>query len=106
MTLEAVRRSVAIRPVTEVYLIGVTMIVLTVNKVLTLSEGIFIFGMTTVVILLTTMYKELVQVHTLVNSQHDDLLKRIEDLLDALHANDVEVPGGPNSETIDQEAIA
>lgn len=81
--LAATRQSLVVRPVTEVYLVGVAMILLTVRGTLSLAEGLFILGMATVLILLMNVYGELLKVHECVNAQHDDLVRQIEHLIAA-----------------------
>lgn len=67
LTFEAVRRSVVIRPVTEVYLAGVGVLLLVVRNMVSLAEGLIVFGVVTMMILLMNVYRELVQVHTLLD---------------------------------------
>lgn len=92
VTLGDVHRSVALRPVTGVYLAGVAVIMLIVHNLLSVTVGILIFGIAAVLILLATVYEELREVHVMVNGQHEALLERIAELHDALNAAGVPIP--------------
>jgi hypothetical protein len=53
-------------------------------------------------IIINSMRTELTNVHTLVNSQHSDMVDRIDQLIDALLAAGVDVPRDPNAKKVRQ----
>lgn len=72
VTPETVWRSIVLRPVTEVYVVGVAMLLLTVRDVVSLTVGILVFGMVTMLILLVSVYYELLRIERLLDSLQPD----------------------------------
>ncbi len=98
--------SVSVYAASSVYVFGVLAMVLIATGDIMLIFGIFAFGIITIIIALIALFRETArvravaesvhaeteQVHVLVNSQHDAMVDRINQLIAALHASGVHVP--------------
>jgi hypothetical protein len=90
--LRRVARSAAFYPVTVVYLAAVLALIGVVGGVLSLEVGLTALGFVAMLVVLVSMRGDVGQIHVLVNSQHDALLERVDELLDALHEAGVAAP--------------
>jgi hypothetical protein len=103
--------SLTFYPVTALYLVAVLVVYGVANHALRFDIGLVMLTLLAVAIFMVGLYWELHVVHSLVNSQHDELIQRGEDLkarivllTAALIAGGVEVPGeqgvGSDSPTV------
>lgn len=97
---QRIAQSVVFYPVTVVYLSGSLILALVVGGWLQFDAGLLMLAAITGLVLLVATYRDIGVVHGLVNSQHDVLVRRIEQLLKALTAAGVQIPhdeqgGGP-----------
>ena len=85
-------KSFFLYPVTAVYLGGVTVVVLVSESELDFAYGLLALTLVTLVAVMIAAWRELRTVHRLVNSQRDELLERIEVLVDCLRSSGVQIP--------------
>lgn len=62
---------------------------------LTFAAGAAVLAFLALLLILVAFRKDIAVVHVLVNSQHDDLVARVQQLTDALVASDTDVPREP-----------
>lgn len=79
-------------PMTMLYLSGVACIIAVQEEVVTLGAGLILFTLAAIMAFVWAIAREVHTVHVLVNSQRDELLNRISDLIDALNEAGVDVP--------------
>lgn len=87
-------------PVTASYVSAVIVIMGISAHTFTLGYGIAILGLTMILIILAVMLREVFTVHVLVNNQHDDLVARVDQLILAMMAANIEIPEDPNDPKI------
>lgn len=83
--------------VTVVYVMAVIAIVLVEQGAVGISTSVIVLGAVTATVILVTIRRELHVVHTLVNSQHDSLVARIDQLIEVLLAAGIEIPHQPGT---------
>jgi len=91
-----VRSSVLFYPLTTFYCAAVLATVGVAQRWFRLDVSIVALTVFAVLLLLLNIRKQVLDVHQLVNSQRDDLVERVEQLIDALHTAGVDVPGEPH----------
>jgi membrane protein implicated in regulation of membrane protease activity len=91
-TARDVWHSVALRPVTTVYLLAVAAIMAITSGWVSLPVGVIALGFLTVLLILLSVLVELRKVHHLVNARSDAQDERIGQLIEALHEGGVTVP--------------
>lgn len=85
-------RATITRPLGTVYILASIMLALSFQNVVYIIGCIVILGFAAVIAIIISMRNELEIVHNLVNSQHDELVNRVEQLTEALEASSVPVP--------------
>jgi hydrogenase-4 membrane subunit HyfE len=80
--------------ITTLYLAAVAAIILTVQGAVSITAAAAALFALAVLLILAEMHREVRKVHTLVNSQRDLLLARIDQLINTLEAAGVSVPAG------------
>ena len=97
--LMRVLRSPSTYPLATFYAVAMIVVPLTVANVLRVDISLILLTCVAVVLILVAnrrlsmvLRDEISQVHTLVNSQHTDLVERVTQLIDALKEGGVAVP--------------
>ena len=90
--VKRVTHSVAFYPVSVVYIAAAVDLSAIVGEAIRFDVGLVLLGLLAVLVILLSMRREVSNVHTLVNSQHDALVARIDQLLAALTEAGVQVP--------------
>lgn len=85
-------RATVTRPVGCVYILASVMLALSFQNVIYIIGCIVILGCAAILSVQFAMRRELEIVHELVNSQHDELVNRVEQLIGALETSGVPVP--------------
>jgi len=95
-------RSPSTYPLATFWLIAMVIVPLTVADTIQLNTTLIILTGAALILVVVASHKATValrvdveQVHTLVNSQHDDLVARVSQLIDALEVGGVAVPQDP-----------
>jgi hypothetical protein len=84
--------SISFRPVLTVYVGAVIDAWAVASGYVRTEVGVLLLGFVAVMVLLSGMRREVATVHKLVNSQHDALVDRVDQLLDALETAGVSIP--------------
>lgn len=92
---ERATKSLSLWPLTTTYLSGVGAIILVAQGVLEWQSAVIAFGVVTTLIFLHTVWREVKIIHTLVNSQHDALVARIDQLTRAMNKAGTPIPDDP-----------
>ncbi len=95
ITWNEVRRSASAFPITTIYGVGVFIFVLMQRGEIGLATGITSLSIIALLAMNVSISRELRVVHILVNSQHEALVARVNQLLDALDKADAKVPDVP-----------
>jgi uncharacterized protein YoxC len=90
--LRRVIAACAFYPVTWTYLAGVAVIMSISEGLVSVSAGLIALSLLALLIALIFTRKEVQKVHILVNSQRDELVERIDQLVTALHDAGAAVP--------------
>jgi hypothetical protein len=90
--VRTILRSVVFYPVTIVYLAAVITVGFVVESVLRPEVALLGLGVIAMLTVVVTVLQDVQDVHTLVNSQHDDLLVEVAHLKQVLEANHIPVP--------------
>ena len=83
-------------PITIVYLAGLALAITVSEGIVDLSAGIAVLTLVAILAVLIALLREMRVVHTLVNSQRDELLLRIDVLVEALKDAGVAIPPSPD----------
>lgn len=84
--------SIAFRPALTIYVASVLAAAAATAGWVRVDVSLVLGGVVTVLAVTASMHREIRLVHTLVNSQHDELVARVAQLTDTLHAAGVGVP--------------
>lgn len=98
--------SVLARPLTTMYIIASVVLVALVSEKIEVAHALIVLTVMFFFLLVLGLHREnkieakivkveLDNIHTLVNSQHDELVDRVEQLIAALQTADVDVPIAP-----------
>jgi hypothetical protein len=79
-------------PLTVLWLLGASLAVAVSMRGGVLAPGLIVLGFVALVGMQVACRKELIVVHILVNQQHDELVHRVNQLVEALQESDVPVP--------------
>lgn len=90
--VQRVLRSVAFYTATLTYLSGVAVAFGVAAGWLRFDVGLILFAACAILVVLVATHRSVEVVHGLVNSQHDAMVERIDELLDALTAAGVSIP--------------
>ena len=82
----------ATRPATTVYIGGVLFLIMLNQRWIELGQAMILFALATLLVIISALHREIATVHFLVNSQHDQFTARIDQLIAALVAANVQVP--------------
>ena len=89
------RRFTVFYPTTAMYLTGVVVACGISADLFSRDVGLVVLTVMASLLILVALTREVRTVHTLVNSHRDELLERIDQLLNTLHSAGVEVPDDP-----------
>jgi hypothetical protein len=89
--------SISFYPVSTVYLASAAMIATVTGRYIRLEVALLIEGLVAIIAIQISMHSEVVRVHKLVNSQRDEMIARIDQLIATLVAAGVRVPDDKGS---------
>lgn len=85
-------RATVTRPVGTVYILASVMLALSFQNPVYIVGCIVVLGCAAILAVTLAVRRELEIVHQLVNSQHDELVNRVEQLTEALETSGIPVP--------------
>jgi len=79
-------------PLSTLWLGGIVLLLAINQEWIHIGPAFAAFGFLTIVLIMVAFRRDIREVHTLVNSQHDDLVARVQQLTEALVSSNTQVP--------------